>query len=50
MIQGKKVSIQLLKSITKQISSDQTKEIISLISGNTQLSKTELWKLIPIDI
>ncbi len=49
-INGKKVTIRLLKSITKQIASTRTKEIISLISGNTQLSKTELWKLIPLDI
>ena len=48
-INGKKVSVRLLKSIAKQISSDENCQLIKLITGNTQLSKNELWKLIPLD-
>ncbi len=47
-INGKKLTISLLKSLAKQISSTESGEIIRLISGNTQLSKTELWKLLPL--
>ncbi len=49
-INGNKVTQKLLKSIAKQISSDETANLIRLISGNTQLSKTELWKLIPLNL
>ena len=48
-INGNKVTQKLLKSIAKQISSNETADLIRLISGNTQLSKTELWKLIPLN-
>jgi len=47
-INGKKVTNKLLQSIVSQISSVETTALIRNISGNTQLSKTELWKLIPI--
>ncbi len=49
-INGKKVTKKLLQSIAKQIASDETAKLLRLISGNTQISKTELWKLIPLNI
>ena len=49
-IDGKPVSLAQLRLISRQISSDEIAQIIRQISGNTQLSKTELWKLLPIKL
>ena len=49
-IDGKPVTESLLKSIASQISSQKSAQFVRLITGNTQLSKTELWKLLPINI
>jgi adenine-specific DNA-methyltransferase len=43
-------TIEELKTIKKQIESKETIELIKMITGNTQVSKTELENLIPIKI
>lgn len=38
-----------LKDIAKQLSSEEKLKVVRSITGNTQISKTELEKLFPID-
>jgi adenine-specific DNA-methyltransferase len=45
----KNLTIRQLKKISIQISSKSSIETMKLITGNTQLSKTELAKLLPVD-
>lgn len=49
-INGKRVTEKLMKSIAGQISSPDSIHVARLITGNTQLSKNELWKLLPLKI
>lgn len=46
----KNITMNQLKKISKQISSKTTIETMKLVTGNTQISKTELMKLLPLDI
>ena len=38
-----------LKNIAEQLSSEEKLKVVRSITGNTQISKTELEKLFPID-
>jgi adenine-specific DNA-methyltransferase len=46
----KNITFKQLKKISGQISSKSTIESMKLITGNTQISKTELAKLLPVDL
>ena len=46
---GKKISLSL-QNIVNQLSSIEKLEIVKNITGNTQISKTELENLFPIEI
>ncbi len=43
-------TLQLMKNICDQICSSQTMETMKLVTGNTQISRTELACLLPLDI
>jgi len=40
--------LEVLEEIVRQLNSQETQELVSLITGNTQISKNELEKLFPI--
>jgi len=40
--------LEELEEIVRQLNSQETQELVSLITGNTQISKNELEKLFPI--
>lgn len=44
-----KKNITIMNNIAEQISSEKTINLMKLITGNTQISKTELEKLMPIE-
>ena len=44
------VPLKELEEIVRQLNSQETQELVSLITGNTQISKNELEKLFPIKL
>lgn len=41
-------ALDILESIVRQLNSEETAQAIRLLTGNTQISKNELWKMLPL--